>query len=72
MATTTAAICPPAATDQQARCWRCGKLLFELATRPWRLICPRCKARNASADPPAGPPAPRPEVRFKAGELQRR
>ena len=41
--------------DSGVRCWRCDKLLIELAARPWRVICPRCKACNQS-EPPAPPP----------------
>lgn len=72
MATATAAATRPApTTDQQARCWRCGRLLFELATRPWQVTCPRCKARNASEPgPPPPPPGLAARVRFKAGEGQ--
>ena len=35
-------------TDQRPRCWRCGRVLAELLTRPWELSCSRCKAANAS------------------------
>jgi hypothetical protein len=40
------------AVDREPRCWRCGKKLAVFLTRPWRIECVRCKARNAS--PPAG------------------
>jgi phage FluMu protein Com len=30
--------------DQRPRCWRCEKVLAEFVARPWRFICPRCKA----------------------------
>ena len=35
-------------TDNMPRCYRCNALLAELASRPWRIICRRCKARNQS------------------------
>jgi phage FluMu protein Com len=35
-----------AITDENIRCWRCNKLLASMATQPWRLVCPRCKALN--------------------------
>lgn len=35
-----------AVTDANPRCWRCSRLLAELATRPWRIKCGRCKAVN--------------------------
>jgi phage FluMu protein Com len=28
------------------RCWYCNKLLAELLTPPWRVVCPRCKSIN--------------------------
>jgi phage FluMu protein Com len=42
----------PSLLDVEVRCtgpWRggrCGKLLAEFATRPWRITCPRCKHVN--------------------------
>lgn len=33
----------------------CGKLLVELAGRPWRVTCPRCGAVNQSPAPGAPP-----------------
>jgi hypothetical protein len=34
-------------TDEKPRCWRCEKLLAEKLTRPWVILCNRCKAKNA-------------------------
>jgi phage FluMu protein Com len=34
--------------DQQPKCWRCNRLLAEFVARPWKFICPRCKATNNS------------------------
>jgi hypothetical protein len=34
--------------DEQIRCSKCDKLLAELATRPWRIKCVRCKSVNNS------------------------
>lgn len=34
--------------DEAPRCWRCKKMLAVSVTRPWTIICPRCKARNAA------------------------
>lgn len=34
--------------DNHVRCWRCSKYLAKLLTRPWELVCPRCKAINTS------------------------
>ena len=36
------------ATDQRPRCWRCGRVLGKLLTRPWEMRCLRCKASNSS------------------------
>ena len=36
----------PTQTDASPRCWRCSKLLAEQVTRPWSIVCPRCKGRN--------------------------
>jgi hypothetical protein len=33
-------------TDEKPRCWRCEKLLAEKLTRPWVIVCARCKAKN--------------------------
>ncbi len=35
-------------TDQEPRCWRCRRKLAEHVSRPWSLVCSRCKAQNAS------------------------
>jgi hypothetical protein len=32
--------------EENPRCWRCNKLLAELLTIPYRIVCTRCKARN--------------------------
>jgi phage FluMu protein Com len=32
--------------EELVRCWRCNRLLAELLTKPWAIVCPRCKARN--------------------------
>jgi Zn finger protein HypA/HybF involved in hydrogenase expression len=36
----------PANADAAPRCWRCDKALAVFLTRPWQVICPRCKATN--------------------------
>jgi Zn finger protein HypA/HybF involved in hydrogenase expression len=36
----------PVNADATPRCWRCDKALAVFLTRPWRVICPRCKATN--------------------------
>jgi phage FluMu protein Com len=36
------------ASDDNPRCWRCEKYLAVKLTRPWKTICPRCKAMNKS------------------------
>lgn len=28
------------------RCWQCKRLLAELVSPPWKIVCPRCKAEN--------------------------
>lgn len=35
--------------DHEPRCWRCDKKLAELVSRPWVIVCVRCKARNQAA-----------------------
>jgi phage FluMu protein Com len=35
-----------AGRDESPRCWRCNRLLAELLTRPWVIVCTRCKAKN--------------------------
>jgi len=32
--------------DEKPRCWRCDRLLAEMLSRPWVIICSRCKAKN--------------------------
>lgn len=62
--------------DLEIRCFSCNKFLAEMAGRPWRIRCGRCKATNISAKvqapvikrpPPAAPdvapPAPKPGFR---------
>ena len=34
-------------TDDAPRCWRCNRLLAIKVTRPWLILCSRCKAKNA-------------------------
>lgn len=46
---TTALIPYHVVTDEAPRCWRCRRKLAELVSRPWRCVCPRCKAVNSSA-----------------------
>lgn len=36
------------AEDVEPRCWRCNKMLALKVTRPWTIICHRCKARNSA------------------------
>lgn len=43
----------PPPVDQAPRCWRCGRKLAEHVGRPWKLVCHKCKARNASQACPA-------------------
>lgn len=45
----------PLVTDQDPRCWRCGRLLAVSLTRPWHVRCERCKADNRSLPPPRQP-----------------
>jgi hypothetical protein len=33
-------------SDRGPRCWRCGRKLAIFLTRPWVILCGRCKARN--------------------------
>ncbi len=33
-------------SDEFPRCWNCNKLLAELVTRPWRIVCRACKKVN--------------------------
>ena len=35
-------------TDNDPRCWRCGRVLAEYMSRPWSKRCHRCKAENRS------------------------
>ena len=30
----------------ELHCWRCGKLLAEAITSPYRVVCHRCRAAN--------------------------
>jgi hypothetical protein len=34
--------------DKEPRCWRCKKMLALQVTRPWVIICHRCKAKNGA------------------------
>ncbi len=63
--------------DELPRCWRCGRLMAEMVTRPWRIKCGRCKAINqagvsASVEPvnpvPSDQEAP---VRWSPAPLDR-
>jgi hypothetical protein len=36
-----------AVTDTDVKCWRCGRKIAALLTRPWSLRC-RCGAQNSS------------------------
>lgn len=36
----------PTNTDLSPRCWNCKKLLGTMLTRPWSMVCPRCKTLN--------------------------
>lgn len=40
-------------TDQSPRCWRCNRVLAFYVTRPWAILCGKCKARNASGPEPS-------------------
>lgn len=35
-------------TDREPRCWQCHKKMAEELTRPWKIVCNRCHARNQS------------------------
>jgi len=35
-----------ASVDEQPRCWRCSRMLAVSVTKPWVILCPRCKAKN--------------------------
>jgi len=35
-----------AQSDDKPRCWRCNRLLALQVTRPWVIVCSRCKAPN--------------------------
>lgn len=37
-------------TDEHVRCWRCNRMLFYYATRPWKIMCNKCKAQSQSPD----------------------
>ncbi len=41
--------------DREPRCWRCKRKLAELVSRPWEIVCTRCKARNVGAAMQFGP-----------------
>jgi len=32
----------PVGVDTAPRCWRCGRRLADVLTRPWAITCPRC------------------------------
>ena len=34
--------------DKNTKCWRCEKYIGVELTRPWKIICSRCKAMNKS------------------------
>jgi len=34
--------------DLEPRCWRCKKMLAVSVTRPWVIVCHRCKAKNGA------------------------
>lgn len=38
--------------DREPRCWRCNKKLAVALTRPWEIVCVRCKAKNVAAREP--------------------
>lgn len=42
-------------TDTKVRCWRCGRFLADLVTRPLCIFCPKCRARNEAGN---GTPTP--------------
>lgn len=37
-----------AEVDEQPRCWRCSRMLAVSVTKPWVILCPRCKAKNGA------------------------
>ncbi len=39
------------ASDVNPRCRDCNKLLAEKVTRPWRIVCGRCKSVNEYSNP---------------------
>lgn len=41
-------------TDDAPRCWKCNRLLAFYVTRPWMILCTRCKAKNKGGDAPDG------------------
>lgn len=44
-------------TDEMIRCHSCGKLLALVVTRPWLILCYRCKAQNRGGSYQGSPPA---------------
>jgi len=38
-------------TDVDPRCRECNRMLARLLTRPWVIMCPRCKTTNAGLMP---------------------
>ena len=43
-----AGVQPATATVSDLRCWRCDRKLAEIVSAPWRICCPRCKAKNCN------------------------
>lgn len=43
---TTDAYGRSAIVDEVPRCWRCNRILAYFVTRPWKIMCSRCKALN--------------------------
>lgn len=35
-------------TDRKPRCWRCDTVVAWYATRPWKVMCRKCRAVNRS------------------------